>query len=340
VAGERSRCLSTFSTARTVHPVLSDLKSRLKNSRNFLNCFSLNSQSLTNKLPELCTILDPSLFHIISFSETWLKSSQYNNSVSLNGFRVFRRDRFRGRDRGVVGGGVALYVRDNIKAQMVKKSIDEAIIEYILVSLDLNGVSVLVGSVYCPDSRHFPEMAEFIAELSTISMDFDHLIVLGDFNIDLMQSGQSITKQYSELLLSLSISSFPTLLGITRPASGSCLDHVLTKFPDKVASFGVGFRRALSDHAFLAFSYCVKLPPPVDRFVYVKDVNRVDPDHLAGEIGRLDWAALYAISDVDRQVVLLSDHVKHLYEVCVPTRRMFIPDSRTSGLTLEIRDAI
>jgi exonuclease III len=200
---------ANFSATRTVHPVLSDLKSRLKSSRNFLNCFSLNSQSITNKLPELRAILDPSLFHVLSFSETWLKSSQYNNSVSLNGFRVFRRDRFRGRERGIVGGGVALYVKENIKAKLVKKSIDGAFVEYILVSLDLNGVSVLVGSVYSPDRLHFPEMEEFLAELSLLSLDYDHLIVLGDFNIDLLHPEHNVTQQYTELLLSLSISSFP-----------------------------------------------------------------------------------------------------------------------------------
>jgi Reverse transcriptase (RNA-dependent DNA polymerase) len=327
-------------TARTVHPVLSDLKSKLKCSRNFLNCFSLNSQSITNKLPELRAILDPSLFHVISFSETWLKSSQYNNSVALNGFRVFRRDRFRGRDRGVVGGGVALYVRDNIKAKLVKKSIDGAIIEFILVSLDLNGVSVLVGSVYSPDRRHFPEMEVFLAELSTISLDYDHLIVLGDFNIDLMNPEQNITRQYAELLLSLSISSFPAAPVVTRPASSACLDHVLTKFPEKISNLGIGFRRALSDHSFLTFSYNVKPPPPVDRFIFVRDVNRVDLDQLAEETNRLDWAALYATSDVDRQVILLSDYVKRLYEVCVPIRRKFVPDPRTPWMNLEIRDAI
>lgn len=331
---------ANHSTTRVAHPVLTDMKSRLKSSRNFLNCFSLNSQSINNKLPELRHILDPSLFHIISFCETWLKPSIYNNAVALNGFRVFRRDRFRGRDRGIVGGGVALYVRDNIKAKLVKKSIDGASIEFILVSLDLNGVSVLVGSVYSPDRRHFPEMEEFLAELARISLDFDHLIVLGDFNIDLLHPEHNITKQYSELLLSLSISSFPCHPIVTRPASSSCLDHVLTKFPDKISGFGVDFRRALSDHGFISFSYCVKPPPPIDRFIFIKDVKLMNQEHLVQEVNRLDWSVLYATSDVDRQVTTLSDYVKRLFEVCVPTRRKFVPDERTPWMTLEIRNAI
>jgi hypothetical protein len=46
------------------------------------------------------------------------------------------------------------------------------------------------------------------------------------------------------------MSPFPVPPAIIRPASGTCLDHALTKIPDKVVSFGVRFSRAISDHCF------------------------------------------------------------------------------------------
>jgi hypothetical protein len=92
---------------------------------------------------------------------------------------------------------------------------------------------------------------------------------------------------------------------ITRPASGTCIDHVLTKFPEKVVSFGTRFSSALSEHWILAFSYCIRPPPPVDRLVSYKDVNRVDADFLSYQVGLLDWGALYDTPDVDLQVSLL-----------------------------------
>jgi hypothetical protein len=58
----------------------------------------------------------------------------------------------------------------------------------------------------------------------------------------------------------------------------------------------------------------VKPPPPVDRFIYIKDVSRLDLQQLADEVAPMDWAALYATSDVDRQVSLLSEFVKRLYD--------------------------
>jgi hypothetical protein len=99
------------------------------------------------------------------------------------------------------------------------------------------------------------------------------LIVLGDFNFDiLLDPEHSATSRYRDILDSLSISFFPVTPVVTRPVSGTCIDHVLTKFPEKVVSFGTRFSAALSEHCILTFSYCIRPPPPVDRlFVSYKD---------------------------------------------------------------------
>jgi hypothetical protein len=77
--------------------------------------------------------------------------------------------------------------------------------------------------------------------------------MLGDFNLDiLINSGQSLTTRYREILDSFSMSPFPVppfnnKTGLWN-VFGSC--HVLTKFSDKVVSFGVRLSRASSDHCF------------------------------------------------------------------------------------------
>jgi hypothetical protein len=61
-------------------------------ARNFLNIFSLNDRSIVLKLTELRTFLVPSLFHILAFSETWLKSRHSNQLVAFDGSNVIRCD--------------------------------------------------------------------------------------------------------------------------------------------------------------------------------------------------------------------------------------------------------
>jgi hypothetical protein len=84
---------------------------------NFMNIFSLNVQSLVPKLVELHSFLLPSIFHVLAFSETWLKSSHSNELVSFEGFSIFRCDRFR-----ATHGGVALCINKCFIATLVEKS--------------------------------------------------------------------------------------------------------------------------------------------------------------------------------------------------------------------------
>jgi hypothetical protein len=67
----------------------------------------------------------------------------------------------------------------------------------------------------------------------------------------------------------------------------------------------------------------------VDRFVFFKDVNRIDYEFLRFCISLLDWGAIYATHVDDEQICLLTGFIGHLYDVCVPLRRRFVPDSRT-----------
>jgi hypothetical protein len=193
----------------TVHPVLAHLKATLKCSQSHLNFFSLNAQSLTyDKLVELRTFLDPNLFHVLAFCETWWKPSQFSNSFSIDGFRLFRSDRIRSREQSqgqnrsglVRGGGLALYIKNNINARLVLKSKADAIVEYIFVSIRLGGTSILIGSVYNPNRNNVPEITNLLYLLAETSLDFDHVIVLGDLNFDLLQPQNSFTSQYLELI--------------------------------------------------------------------------------------------------------------------------------------------
>jgi hypothetical protein len=141
----------------------------------------------------------PSIFHVLAFSDTWLKSFHSNQLVSFEGISVFRCDRFRAAHEGV-----ALYINKCYKATLVEKSRAGAYSEFVLVSLRCAGVSVLVGSVY-----NFGEVEAFLSHLSVLSLEYDHLIVLGNFNLDiLIKSVQSLTARYREILDSFSMSPF------------------------------------------------------------------------------------------------------------------------------------
>jgi Reverse transcriptase (RNA-dependent DNA polymerase) len=321
------------------HPLFLALRSKLRNSRNFLNVFSYNVRSLFPKMTELRSFLRPSLFHVLAFNETWLKSSTTNGMVSFDGFSCFRNDRAR-----ATGGGVALYISKCYKATLVGKSKPGATVEYVLVSLRFTGVSVLVGSVYNPRGGSVVDDVEiFLNFLCVESLKYDHCIIAGDFNIDILKPNQPDVVKYLDVLQSFSFSPFPVNPEVTRPnyvtGIGSCIDHIITKFPEKVAIFDVS-PSALSDHNSLSMSYCVKPPAPLDDYKWIKDLNLMDIDFLRNQISLLNWADLYVTPDVDERVNILTDYINYLYDSCVPPKRILIPDARTPWMNFEICEAI
>jgi DNA-binding GntR family transcriptional regulator len=54
-------------------------------------------------------------FDILTISETWFNSSVSNASVALDGYKLYRLDRLR-----KVGGRVCAYIRNNLKAKILK----------------------------------------------------------------------------------------------------------------------------------------------------------------------------------------------------------------------------
>ena len=89
-------------------------------------------------------------FDIFGIAETRLGSEVHNNIVEIKGYSVLRQD------RNLRGGGVLLYIRENLKAKILLTSNTEQIgkplkPEYIFCSVwEGNSFPTLVALVYVP----------------------------------------------------------------------------------------------------------------------------------------------------------------------------------------------
>jgi hypothetical protein len=77
-----------------------------------LQCVFLNARGLLGKLEELKVLAMEKALDIIGITETWLTGDVDNAEIAMEGYTVFRRDRYEVK----MGkhGGVALYVRDKV----------------------------------------------------------------------------------------------------------------------------------------------------------------------------------------------------------------------------------
>ena len=80
-------------------------------------------------------------------TETWFDES---SDANIENFEVFRRD------RGSRGGGIAIYIRSNLRSSEISDDalsgkLNRTIAEQLWLSLDFEGTSVLIGCIYRPE---------------------------------------------------------------------------------------------------------------------------------------------------------------------------------------------
>ena len=111
-------------------------------SRSNISFIHLNVQSILPKLNQLS--IEYSNYEILSFTESWLRPSVSNEQVAIQNFNTFRNDRL---DR--VGGGVIVYVKDNINCQE-RPDLKVANLESIWLEIRLKNKTYLFGTFYMP----------------------------------------------------------------------------------------------------------------------------------------------------------------------------------------------
>ena len=108
-----------------------------------LNARSLNAD---DKFREISVLASLHGFDLFAFSETWLTSCTFNESILLPGYSSpLRKERI-----GKRGGGLALYVRDNI---VVKRRVDlepSNQLELLWAQCNVKNFTILCGVCYRP----------------------------------------------------------------------------------------------------------------------------------------------------------------------------------------------
>ncbi|KAI5708477.1 hypothetical protein M8J77_023403 [Diaphorina citri] len=248
--------------------------------------------------------------------ESWLKPSLSDNIVRIPGYVLLRHDREDKR-----GGGVAAYVRDDLSHEVVARSVPSPSNpgpEYMAVQVTLRSVKLLVVVVYKPpDVHNLNGIEEFLSE----SMPFyEHIIIMGDFNINVLHETSSQTLMLKTLISDLNIKMLQT-----RPThhshnsqSSSLIDLMLVLQEHKVTRYGQLPAPGISRHDMLYLAYSVKVPKYPVQFVTYRDIKGIDSDVLSESFGSLDWEPLLSESDVNRKTELLRIKILEVFDEFAP----------------------
>ena len=313
-----------------VHPNPGPLASS-KNSKS-LSIVHLNARSLypTNavnrsfKIDEIysCFCIGHK-FDIICISETWLSGNISNDDISLPGYSIFRND------RSSIGGGVAMYVNDQLPSKP-KLNLQHQDIESIWIETEISKKKILVGTYYRPPNQNTAEIEHFLEKLqetidNTALTNSESIIITGDFNDRCIvwnddHSRSDLSNKLVNLLNATNLHQIiqePTRITVT---CANLLDLIITDSPGYIMDSGTLPPIANLDHSAVFCKLTIR---------YITDISykRHIWDYKNANFQELNQALLHAPWDVGIEMFDdISDSAEYFSNLLLSTAKEYIPN--------------
>ncbi|XP_069133195.1 uncharacterized protein [Argopecten irradians] len=146
----------------------------------------LNINSLRYKFSELSDILRQTLVVILIVGETKLNDIFNQSLFDVSGYRSYRKD------RTGKGGGLLFYINSNIPSRR-REDLELSLVESIVVEVTVNDRKWAVVGIYSPPSNNKNAVYDDLcSNLDKISIHYDHIMVVGDLNVDMKDETENI----------------------------------------------------------------------------------------------------------------------------------------------------
>lgn len=272
-----------------------------------INILCLNIRSIRPNWDYLRILLQPilELTHVICLIEINIKEDQ-NKLFNLDGFTSIFHNRTERR-----GGGIALYIKETITAKRL--CYQTICFENLFVELEIEGKIIKLLSVYRPPNA---SVADFLTEYDVCLKNIakvNDLIVLGDFNLNLLDSNNNYVHKYKDMMaaygLLLYITEFTREDVVTK--SKTLIDHIHCR-----STFNVKYSSIIcadiSDHYVTAIGIGEKKEYSDTRTSY----TTLDNNKILHELNNLDWNNITATANNDPGLLydLIVQTFNNIYE--------------------------
>ena len=139
-----------------------------------------NIQTVTNKIDLIGTEL--SNFSVICLTETWLNDHTTNDSISLDGYKLYRRDR-----GGDNHGGICVYTKDNVFSRR-RNDLELPNIEGIWIEITVHHRKFLLGTFYRPPNSPAQTLSSIEDSIGlAFDSNINDVFTTGDINLDTLK---------------------------------------------------------------------------------------------------------------------------------------------------------
>ncbi|GAB0206600.1 mitochondrial enolase superfamily member 1 [Grus japonensis] len=263
---------------------------------------------------EMCVCLQG--YDLIGIRETWWDSS-YDWSVGMEGYRLFRKDR-----QGRRGGGVTLYVNDQLECMELHLGMEEELTESLWVRIKGSAGTgdIIVGVCYRPPDQGDRADEALYRQIGAASHS-QALVLMGDFNHpDICWRDNRAEHKRSRKFLECVEDKF-LLQVIEEPTRrGAMLDLVLTNKEELVGNVKLKGSLSCSDHEMVEFRI-LRAARRARSKLTTLDFRRADFGLFRDLLGRIPWDKALEGRGAQDSWLIFKGHLLQAQERCSPTKR-------------------
>lgn len=273
-----------------------DKKSSKQNYKNNFNIIYLNIQSLRNKLYEVENLIESfgCDIHIIVLAEIWLLASE-NKFFNIQGYKPYFSN------RNEPYGGVAIFVKEEISSCLL---FCEELEKSNILGVRLLKQNINILGIY---RAHETGINSFIEKIDELTYKYRRSIIVGDININLLNTSNTVIKTYSNMLVSNGFliynkisENFATRFG---SQTKTIIDHFITDIIENKYHIHI-LDTCLSDHQMMFTSIEQKpVTESILQFKRVLNYNNMSNDNI--------WINLNSFNEFDETLEALSLLIKN-----------------------------
>ena len=287
------------------------------------NIRGLNESKLRAIKTSLCQ------FDIITLSETFLGPSSIQD-LNLPGYHPIIR-----RDRDSFGGGVAVYIRENIMyKRLVEYEFDNQL-ETLWLHLNTLEGKVLLSTVYRPPhSNEFWDRIDGNIDYVKSVSSTQYMMIIGDMNADFRTANGRKLADLCNLHNLMYHITEPTRITTT---SRTCLDQILTNFPNFVCETNVDMPVSNNDHCTVSIKLNFKHQKqyPYHRLVWLYKDG--DYEGYRTSLSSANWEECFESDDMDNACKMWTEKVLNTARTFIPNRLVLIRPRDKPWYTNELR---
>ena len=308
------------------------------NQNKLLKIAHLNAQSLKcrHRFLEIKEMASKKDFDVLSFSETWFNSTVSNASIEIEGYRVYRLDRI-----GKTGGGVCAYIKNNLKAKILKDltGISESGFHQLWLQVQNKKLrSILVYIAYRPEIGLECLQNDLMPNyVEALSLNRD-IVLTGDMNCNLLTDNPkgNALRSFCADINSTQLIDKPTRVTKT---SSTLVDVVMVSNPELVKTSDV-IDLTISNH-FLVFAVLnLKQPKASPSYIITRSFKNYSSEKFANDISTIPWDVLDLLPTVDEKLDAFNDLFLTCLDKHAPVKKIRIKHKACPFMTDDIKQLI